>query len=395
MQIAKTHSSIGASSAHRWMECPASVSMAAKLPPQPSSPHAKEGTAAHALAEQCLKTGNDAIEYLGAEFEEHIVTEEMAEAVQVYLDTVRADLKPHMTLEVEKRFHLSHVHPDAYGTNDACITEPYGILRVYDYKHGKGVAVEVEENEQLLYYALGAAKQGDYGDVEIVVVQPRAPHKDGPVRRWRTNIKYLEAWTIKLKDAISKVFAPEPYTKAGEHCRFCPAMAVCPALQKEAFEKCQAVFAKDPMLNQGEALLLPDPSLLSDQEVKRILDSVSLLDSWLRAVETYAFEKAMRGEALEGYKIVHKRSSRQWCDESLVEKVLSSKYGEKIYSKKELLSVAQMEKALGKEGKADLQQYVEVRPGGLTLASVDDKRPAVHTTSAAEAFAAAPLINQS
>jgi hypothetical protein len=75
------------------MACPGSVRLSAGIPGR-SSRYADEGTAAHQLAERCLTNGIMAAADCIGEVErvrgtDWPVTEEMAEAVQVSLDTVR------------------------------------------------------------------------------------------------------------------------------------------------------------------------------------------------------------------------------------------------------------------------------------------------------------------
>ena len=100
----KKHANLGASKAERWMNCPGSVALEADLP-NTSSEYAREGTAAHEVAEQCLLSGKDAIDFLdeiitvteteiiwGKETQvpyEIEVTEEMCEAVQMFVSYVR------------------------------------------------------------------------------------------------------------------------------------------------------------------------------------------------------------------------------------------------------------------------------------------------------------------
>src|SRR3546814_17567355 len=86
-----------------------------------------------------------------------MVDEEMVEAVQVFLDTIRRDYKPGDVLVVEQRFDLSSWYPGLFGKCDAVLYRPStGELRVYDLKYGRGVPVEVERNSQELYYGIGA-----------------------------------------------------------------------------------------------------------------------------------------------------------------------------------------------------------------------------------------------
>ena len=79
------HSQLGASKAHRWMTCPASVSLEATFPDEESF-YAAEGTAAHALAEMCLKSQKPPESYMGVEVEGFVVDELMAYFVAMYVD---------------------------------------------------------------------------------------------------------------------------------------------------------------------------------------------------------------------------------------------------------------------------------------------------------------------
>src|SRR3990172_8181607 len=118
------HAKLGASSMARWEACPGSIRLSRGIP-RTTSAYAAEGTAAHELAAACLEHGQNAAQYIdhaiGADGHEFIVDDEMAEAVQVYLDYVRSQW----------------------------ISPEPGVLVVCDYKHGSGVAVEVVKYERI------------------------------------------------------------------------------------------------------------------------------------------------------------------------------------------------------------------------------------------------------
>ena len=112
MPNAKVHSALGASSSYRWLACPGSVRLSVGLPTV-SSVYAEEGTAAHSLGETCLKHNRDPRRHVSklipVNGHEYDVTEEMAEAVKLYVDTVRADLAEAgkgAELKVEQQFRL-------------------------------------------------------------------------------------------------------------------------------------------------------------------------------------------------------------------------------------------------------------------------------------------------
>ncbi len=241
MEQVKIHSKIGGSGAHRFWECPGSIALADKARAKPGfedspSVYASEGTVAHQLAEQCLIDNDDPDGFIGFSFEadDRIikVTQNMADAVQVYLDTIRKDCQKFGTnaafLEIEKGFSLPSIDPEAFGTNDACLHIPYETLIVYDYKHGKGVVVEVRHNKQLLYYALGAIQgKEDVEFVELVIVQPRAPHKEGTVRSITYTRDNLEIFEMELKNKVIATKNPNAIRRGGQWCKFCAAYSIC------------------------------------------------------------------------------------------------------------------------------------------------------------------------
>lgn len=398
--MANGHATLGASSAHRWMNCPGSIRLSEGIA-DVSSSYAEEGTAAHHLAERCLKSKEDAAKYLenwirvtpeecfiqlgkagnGSEYE---ITEEMCEAVQLYLDTIRSDIAsyPHADLSIEKKFNLDPLYPGMFGTNDACLEEAYGIVRVYDYKHGAGKVVQVENNPQLMYYALGACLGHDFEICELVIVQPRASHRDGPVRRWQIGVPELMSWAIDhLIPAAKRTEAPDAPAIAGDWCKFCVVMPQCPALHAHAVEVAKSNF-------QEIALLSPD--LLTVEELVRVLDSYDLLTNWLSSVMGHCKGLLEKGDKIPGWKLVQGGANRRWKDEQAVIDFFTTKYAKKImiYDQK-LRSPAAMEKAIKTLGiKIDIEDLYETPTGKLTMAPESDKRPAVEVGPVVDLFPA-------
>ena len=63
------HSPLGASGMYRWMKCSGSA-QGVIWPGEEASSYAKEGTAAHKLAQDCLTNDQDAWEYIGKDIED-------------------------------------------------------------------------------------------------------------------------------------------------------------------------------------------------------------------------------------------------------------------------------------------------------------------------------------
>jgi len=159
------HSPLGASGAYRWIPCPGSVRLAIGYKDE-ASPFALEGTAAHGLADLCLRSGIDAWEMIGEAYpvDGHEggayveYTKDMADAVQVYLDSVRSRYpdRNQGNFFVEYGFHCPDIHPLFYGQSDLVyVDEEDRRLDVDDYKHGAGIVIDVQENPQNMYYACG------------------------------------------------------------------------------------------------------------------------------------------------------------------------------------------------------------------------------------------------
>lgn len=354
------HSKLGASSMHRWSACPGSVRLSAGLE-STSSFYAAEGTVAHEIAAEALVRECDTGTFVGLDYQqdghEILVTEEMCEAVQVYLDAVRADAvgedyaNPPIRL-VEHKFHLKELHPDLFGTADCVQVWPAKkLMRVYDYKHGAGVAVDVDNNVQLKYYALGAllSYKKPIAEVELVIVQPRCPHEGGQVRRYRFKAVELLDFEADLMDAVRRTEDPNAPLHLGDHCHWCPAAALCPEAKSRAQEAAKMEFSNTTPY---------DPKVLADT-----LAILPAIEGWAKTVREFAYGEAQHGRTPPGYKLVDKRPTRKWnVDDHTVERELSTigLAESDIYAPRELQSPAQVEKVIGKAKKnADKLAVVE------------------------------------
>jgi hypothetical protein len=278
-----------------------------------------------------------------------------------------------MELLIEQPFDLSDIYPGMYGTNDACLCEPFGKIIVYDYKHGAGVPVDVENNPQLLYYALGAYLGTDCEEIELVVVQPRARHVDGPVRRWTLTYAELNTWILgALLPAAKATEDPGAPLVAGDWCRFCKASGICRAPIEKQFAVTKTQFT-DIRIPQVEELTL-------DQMVK-FHTFWDIFASCHDAVAAELQRRLMEGESIPGYKLVQKKTNRRWRDEkALVTACLRyTKTGIlKIFEEPKVLSPAKLEKEVKKKGLSiALESYIEKPEGGLTMVPESDRRDAV------------------
>jgi Protein of unknown function (DUF2800) len=407
------HARLSASSAHRWMNCPGSIRMSEGIE-DPETIYQIEGRAAHTYAEQTLR-GEKLLDHVWVETKdgprEFPVDDTMREAVGLYVDTVH-DLLARVggRLYIERTFDLGILRPPEpmFGTADAVIVGDR-VIDVVDLKYGAGVTVEVTDNVQLLYYALGAilaeftrrvmdpedslalgdgesvleAATNLFDEVRVTIVQPRAPHTDGPVRQSLTFTGAdIKAFAEKLLARAKNVQAPDAALFAGSWCQFCPARGHCPELAAHAKLVAQTDFESVPM----EAP--PDIEHMPIERVAAILQNVEVLNIFIAGLRQRITRELEAGREVPGWKLVNKRAQRQWLSEEMVQEWADGNDlpGESIYEKK-LLSPAQLEKIIGKAALPE-ELYARVS-NGTTLVPDTDPRPAAAVGPAAD-FAALP-----
>lgn len=370
----KKHSRVGASSAKRFLNCPGSVELSKNIPEQ-TSVFAKEGQNAHAFAEYCLSS-NLKPSAMTPAIQSHVesllgfkIDAEMIRGIQVYIDLID-EIKaksPKAKWEVEKRFHLDFIDKEAFGTCDFVLYEDFGTLRVVDLKYGAGVFVDVIDNEQLIYYAIGAAWDTqrnafhDFEDVELTIVQPRA--SGGPFRKYKFPAKELEKWAKIFSDGIKATRIPGAPLKDGEWCQFCPAKPQCPQLHSKALE----VLSHD----------FETAELLTDEKVRALIENKGTIESFLKKVYEMALMRAANGNPIPGTKLVRGRGKRVWADEKDAELKFQALVGADAYDVS-LKTPPAMEKVSGVK-KGDVNPMTVTVEGKLTLVSESDARPAVES----------------
>lgn len=392
---ARGHCELSPSAASRWMACPGSVALNRRLPKTPSSFYAEEGTAAHEMGEECLRSKKDPQDLLGefwtdGEGTKHEIDQEMVDAIQTYVDYIRGLLAGACVwYSIERQFFLDAINPPApmYGTADF-VGIVGDALEVVDYKHGKGVAVEVPENKQLMYYALGAyisipqEMLPHIRRVRITVIQPRAYHAAGPIRSWELSTLDLLDYAMDLFAMAEVALAPGAPLSTGDHCRWCAAKGVCP----EATNRAVAI-AKGEFKVLQDKPAPPEATLLTPEQLADFLPKFDAVEAWMKGVREHAYNLLMKGTPVPGYKLVDKRATRKWADENEVEKwILAAGHNPGKLHETSLLSPAKAEKVLGKKNPipADLISKVS---SGYTMTEASDNRPAANIIAAANEFA--------
>lgn len=356
-----THSPLGASSYYRWKACPGSINLSKGIEKESSS-YAERGTYAHDIAAIWLKTGRQPPNDLDPE--------ELT-AVEMYVDYVRelrsSDLL-HTHHWIENRFDLTEFYPELYGTADAVVyNSALQKLVVVDYKHGAGIPVEVENNSQLMYYGLGGLNSVSSAikSVDLVIVQPRCFHKDGPIRKWTTTPEALLDFVGQLITDAEKTKDPNAPLSVGDWCRFCPSASVnCPAIREKSLTTARQIFS-------------PTQSY-SAEALGETLHMLPTMEAWIKGVREFAYRESQHGRIPKGWKVVAKRANRKWKEGWTAERI-AQEVGLKppeVYDQR-IRSPAQVEKLIPKHLHAALELIVTQESSGNTLVPEADARASV------------------
>lgn len=372
----EAHAPYSPSAAKRWMNCAGSWAKERALPEPPEGEAAKEGTLTHTCLETFLHNGlgkwlaTKRFLLSGGHPPERVENALFAAREIWKLSTVYDG-----PLRAEKEASLRHIHKDFWGTLDASIVEVFGWLVVVDYKNGR-IPVEVEENEQLIAYALAEAHAHHFNFVGalLVIIQPNHDHDDGPVRSWEISMGELAAWEDKFRKAIAATQKKDAPLKAGSWCDWCKAKAECPALYAEGLKKAKELL---PDLDTGEEtgkLNLPvlAQTTVTTKKLGALLTAAKNFELWVEALREHAKARLKAGETIPGWSLKPARANRTWNNKTKVLKEAKKKFGDDAFTTPELLSPAQMEKLPG--GKEWVKTRATSVSHGVTLAPTESAK---------------------
>lgn len=376
----RNHALLSASGAYRWLNCPGSARLEDKFEDEPSV-YAAEGTLAHEMAE--LKIVKQFTTNLRpSEFKKRInelkknelYSAEMDRYTNEYRDYINDiylsfESKPFFL--AEQKVDFSSYVPEGFGTVD-CTLVGDKVIHIFDLKYGKGVPVTAENNPQGMLYALGTyLEQSAIDEIEKIVIhiiQPRIKNTSS----FEISSEELLKWAESIKDIAQKAYEGSNEFHVGEHCGFCKANGNC-RKQAEKYMDIEVI----------------DPALLTDEEIGEGLAKVKELSKWAKKFEDYALIRAQNGGNVKGWKLVAGRGGNRTFTDKAVAAQLLEEVGldrEEIY-KTELISVSAAEKLLGEETLYKIAgNYIQKPEGKPTLATLNDKRPALELRTPADVF---------
>lgn len=383
----RSHAVLSASSSHKWLVCTPSARLEEKFPNK-TSEYMAEGTLAHEIAE--FKVRSYFLEAMPkASYTKRInkfkkeenFNDEMLSHTDTYLEYIKGEAmktnaKPFIA--VEQKVDYSKYVPEGFGTAD-CIMICGDTLHVIDFKYGKGVKIDAEENPQMKLYALGVLEQ--YGmiypiaKIKMSIIQPRLDS----ISEYEMNVNSLLNWGEHIvKPQAQKAFMGIGEFCQGEHCRFCRAKGACEFRAKENLQKIEKIKAT---IGFREI-----EGILTNEELGDALTRTEGVEDWIKDLRAYALEQLLKGEDVPGWKAVEGKSNRAIVDVDKAFEILEANgYDNSILYEKKPLGLTQLEKVVGKKKLTEaIGDYIEKPKGKPTLAKESDKREPFKISAADE-----------
>lgn len=350
-EVPTAHARLSPSSSKRWFACPGSIVLEAQFPNE-SNEYSDEGTACHEVAAWCLRNNTQALARIGeyipvggpGEEPRHVLfTETLADMVQAEVDTIRKLADGAQLLLIEQRVDFSKIVgvENQFGTLDVGIVSADGELQIRDFKFGH-TPVEVEENTQLLIYALAAYEElslsFDITGIRLAIHQPKV----AGTTEWTCSVEYLTgAFRERLEKAVGHVVGaemdyghpevpPEKWQRDHlnpnpnkEECAFCRAMATCPAYQGKVQADIGASFEDLTAMSSAEAVIQrPGAAPLSV-----MMAAVPMLEDLCKAVRAETERRLLAGDPVEGFGLeLGRKGARKFSNPGEVEDLLRKKF---------------------------------------------------------------------
>lgn len=334
------HSSLGPSAAEGWSTCADYVNANRGLPDDTSEP-AAEGTAAHAIRDDCLNMGFEAWDFLGRrtrvaewEFEWN---DDDADLLQPGIERIRA---------LGGRFFGEHrvdiskwTVPGQFGTLDGGVILADRFV-IDDLKWGRGVPVSPVENKQLMLYALGfweaiGRHHSDATAFELAIDQPRCSGGGGS---WPITLEQLHNFGEWIRGRAEATLAPNPpRTASAKGCMWCRrknAPGGCDTYDMFAWGLASQKFDET---NDDMDMGLPPalPRLLTPERRAYVLEHRDLLERWLEQMADAELADALAGLDTPGRKAVEGRKGRDvFYDGATAQAAVVPLLGENSFTKK-------------------------------------------------------------
>ncbi len=215
-------------------------------------------------------------------------------------------VEPHLRQADQSFIECKLEIPDiTWGTSDVVLLTGTHITLI-DYKFGKWIVDDPENNMQAKAYTLGAFhKFPEAKTAEFIFLTPRHELEQSAMFEREEAM----GWTDEFKTIVARADdASSPYRPDSENCLFCGTKARCPELQKRAMK-----IAED-----YDGLLLPESAkttaLTNPAQLQRALDVAAIMERWAKNVRNTALELRLEGVEIPGYELKQTAGNRKIKD---------------------------------------------------------------------------------
>lgn len=307
------------SHAASWVRCGAFVRMnstpqAAELDELQDNTVREEGTAMHEAAQWMLLFGNTDAVSVGAKMKNGVVlTDELVDGASFYCQTL-AEFGSDWT--IERQLAAPRIHTRCGGTPDAfALYSPAddGVhIRIADLKGGYR-PIEVFPNWQLFGYLAAVLDysplcyDNDEFVVEFIIVQLRAFHRSGPVRKHRMTLRDARPYLDALRMAAHIALGDYAKAVAGPQCDDCAGRASCSIAHAAGMRALEV---------SGEPDIHDLPAAAIDYEMMRLEDAARMIDARLTGLRAQASQLIRKGVLLPHFELAAGNGRLEWVDEN-------------------------------------------------------------------------------
>lgn len=329
---------------------------------------AAEGTAAHWVSEQLLRTGE--MPPIGSLAPNGVaVDRDMQEGATLYRDYVREVVGPTAKLEIEVDVDCSILHPRCRGQIDLRVFCP-DSNHVFDYKYGHSYVSEYENWQGLGY--LGGSLSMDTRTPSVDesrptyfhIFQPRSFGRGGKIgRAWRIPPGALIGYVMRIRERLAEIdLGFDVQCVTGEHCHYCPAQRGCEALEAAALHAAQMARGNTPLdLTSRQAAT----------ELALLTQAEKALKYRIKGLEAQIEHDLTRGVPVPFYHLKETTGREKWLKDPEEIIGMGALFGVNLAKPADVITPLQARKLLPDPGIVERYKLAE-RPTSRTLTQVDE-----------------------
>lgn len=382
MGSAAQHARLAPSSAHRYLECPASDVMCYGIEDEGENRAADNGTITHDIGETMLHgrkvpaVGSKAYVFdgkvyydeapEGAKFKPHTVDQDQLDRAERYYHKVKETylkLDPrsrHIGFEVKVPLGKITGEEGAKGTSDVVMFDS-STIEIHDLKDGY-LPIYPKDNPQLMIYALAAiVRFAEFGSKFQFTKIALNIHqiKEGRHSRHEMTIDELNHWKatvldkalIRINEAREKL--EDHHFSPGSHCQYCRFNVRCTKLKDHLNQLYE--------VNRNMNVPYSEDDVAVMTELFKMLPTIKTL---AERVEAALVGLAVDGKSIPGHKIaLGREGNRKWSTEVEAEVANAlEKWGvplNYVYESK-LVSPTNLGKAVVKDKIMDKKEWMQV-----------------------------------